>query len=59
MLAKQFKIKQKSKKVDFLESYLVLGVTLLINLSTGKGITRGGEAQLELLKFFSAASSFN
>ena len=39
MLAKQLKMKQKNKKVDFLNILLyTLGATLLGNLSTGKGV---------------------
>ena len=47
MLAKQLKMKQKNKKGWFLRILLdLLGVSLLENLLTSKGVIRAGERMI-------------
>ena len=56
---KQFKMKKKKTKSGFLEMLLgTLGATLLGNPLTGKWVIRM-KTQLELVKMFDSACSFN
>ena len=57
---KQFKMKQKNKKIGFFSMLLgTFGASLLANMLAGKGIDRAGEGYIRAFRISNAASSFN